>query len=121
MQTPDISPDLRAFLDYVAGKPVQGDPYIDSLEQAVRGARQNREWRHQYMIYKLWEMDKLEEGRQEGLEEGLEKGLEEGRQESLKKVTFRMIRMGKPDAEIAEITDLPLQQIKELRKQAQEN
>ena len=104
-----ISPDLRAFLDYVAGKPVQGDPYIDSLEQAVREARQNREWRHQYMIYKLWEMDKLEEGREEGLKEG--------REESMKKVTYRMMQMGKPDAEIAEITDLPLQQIKELRKQ----
>ena len=35
----------------------------------------------------------------------------------MKKVTYRMMQMGKPDAEIAEITDLPLQQIKELRKQ----
>ena len=61
------------------------------------------------MIYKLWEMDKLEEGREEGLKEG--------REESMKKVTYRMMQMGKPDAEIAEITDLPLQQIKELRKQ----
>ena len=61
------------------------------------------------MIYKLWKMDKLEEGREEGCEE------------SMKKVTYRMMQMGKTDAEIAEITDTPLQQIKELRKQAQEN
>ena len=81
------------------------------------------------MIYKLWEMDKLAEGREEGLKEGrvegrkegLEEGRKEGREESMKKVTYRMMQMGKTDAEIAEITDTPLQQIKELRKQAQEN
>ena len=56
------------------------------------------------MIYKLWEMDKLAEGREEGI------------RESYKKIAFRMIQMGKKDEEISEITDLPLQQIKELRK-----
>ena len=36
----DVPPKLQAFLDYMAGQPVQGDPYIDSLDQAVREVKE---------------------------------------------------------------------------------
>ena len=44
----DVSPGLKAFLDYVAGKK-PADPFVDELEEAVKNARKNREWRHEYM------------------------------------------------------------------------
>ena len=44
----DVSKELKAFLDYVAGKkPV--DSYVEKLEEAVKEAKKNREWRHEYM------------------------------------------------------------------------
>lgn len=42
------APELKAFLDYVAGKK-SADPFVDELEAAVKNARKNREWRHEYM------------------------------------------------------------------------
>lgn len=39
-----VSKELKAFLDYVAGKkPV--DSYVEKLEEAVKEAKKNREWR----------------------------------------------------------------------------
>lgn len=39
-----MSEELKAFLDYIAGKkPV--DSYVEKLEEAVKEAKKNREWR----------------------------------------------------------------------------
>ena len=40
----DVSEGLEAFLDYVAGKPVD-DEYVKRLDEAVHKARANKEWR----------------------------------------------------------------------------
>ncbi len=40
----DIDPKLKAFLDYVAGKP-SDDEYVNRLEEAVKKAKANKEWR----------------------------------------------------------------------------
>ena len=44
----DVSKELRAFLDYVAGKNPD-DTYVRELDDAVKEAKKNREWRHEYM------------------------------------------------------------------------
>lgn len=44
----DISKELKVFLDYVAGKKTE-DSFIKKLDDAVKDAKQNREWRHEYM------------------------------------------------------------------------
>ena len=44
----DVSKELKAFLDYVAGKKSK-DAYVEKLEEAVQEAKKNREWRHEYM------------------------------------------------------------------------
>ncbi|MCI9083323.1 MAG: Rpn family recombination-promoting nuclease/putative transposase [Lachnospiraceae bacterium] len=43
-----VSRELKAFLDYVAGKPSE-DMFVKELERAVEKAKQNREWRREYM------------------------------------------------------------------------
>ena len=49
----DVSKELRAFLDYVAGKE-SADDFVQRLEKAVEQARKNREWRHGYMtLFKM--------------------------------------------------------------------
>ena len=66
----DVSPELKAFLDYVAGKK-PADPFVDELEEAVKNARKNREWRHEYMTLLMRDQENRDIGREEGREEGI--------------------------------------------------
>ena len=40
----DASDELKAFLDYAAGKKPK-DAYVEKLDEAVKEAKKNREWR----------------------------------------------------------------------------
>ena len=40
------------------------------LEDAVREAKRNREWRHEYMTLLMRDLENLEKGREEGRKEG---------------------------------------------------
>lgn len=61
----DVSPELKAFLDYVAGKK-PADPFVDELEEAVKNARKNREWRHEYMTLEMIKQENREIGEKYG-------------------------------------------------------
>lgn len=61
----DVSPELKAFLDYVAGKK-PADPFVDELEEAVENARKNREWRHGYMTLLMRDQENREIGEKYG-------------------------------------------------------
>ncbi len=65
----DIDGELRAFLDYVAGRAVNNE-YVGKVEAAVVKARQNKEWRREYMT--LFQRDL--ENQEIGIEKGREKG-----------------------------------------------
>ena len=60
----DVSPELKAFLDYVVGKKTD-DPYVQKLDEAVREAKKNREWRHEYMTLLMRDMENIEKGRKD--------------------------------------------------------
>ena len=45
----DVSDGLRAFFDYVAGKKLK-DAHVERLGKAVNEAKNNREWRHEYIF-----------------------------------------------------------------------
>ena len=57
----DISDELKAFLDYVAGKKPD-DAYVEKLEDAVKEAKKNREWRHEYMTLLMRDQENQEIG-----------------------------------------------------------
>ena len=65
----DVSTGLRSFLDYVAGRKTENS-YVRKLEDAVRKAKRNREWRHEYMTLLMRDLENLEKGREEGIKEG---------------------------------------------------
>ncbi len=65
----DIGKELRTFLDYVAGKK-SDDAFVRKLEEAVKQARKNREWRHEYMTLLMRDQENIERGIQQGREEG---------------------------------------------------
>lgn len=61
----DVDVKLKAFLDYVAGKK-SDDSFVRKLEEAVREAKKNREWRREYMTLYMRDLENREMGRQEG-------------------------------------------------------
>lgn len=64
----DVSGQLKAFLDYVAGKRPD-DVYIDKLERAVSEAKRNRKWRHEYMTLQMRDQLNIEKGIEQGIEQ----------------------------------------------------
>lgn len=85
----DVGDELKAFLDYVAGKRLE-DSYVEKLEEAVREAKKNREWRHEYMTLLMRDQENQEIGEKRG-EEMLAKLImflsEDGRSSDIVKVS----------------------------------
>ena len=65
----DISAELKAFLDFMLGKP-SGDPFIKILYEQMNIAKLNAKWRRVYMRNMLYERELRAEGRIEGRAEG---------------------------------------------------
>ncbi len=63
------------FLDYVAGKKSDND-FVKRLDEEVRQARKNREWRHEYMTLRIRDLENLEEGIKIGEEKGIFRSLD---------------------------------------------
>ena len=57
----DVSEGLAAFLDYVAGRETE-DSYVKKLKDAVKQAKKNREWRHEYMTLLMRDRENIEKG-----------------------------------------------------------
>ena len=70
----DVSRELQAFLDYIAGQKTT-DSYVEKLEIALKEAKKNRRWRHEYMTLLMRDQENMEKGREEGREEGREQGI----------------------------------------------
>ncbi|MBP3700389.1 MAG: Rpn family recombination-promoting nuclease/putative transposase [Lachnospiraceae bacterium] len=111
----DISPPLKEFLDYVAGKANEKpSEFIAKLEGALHHAKQNREWRRQRMIQYFKEQDIKAEALQQGREEGRKLGREEGRLAGRTEMILSMIAKGyerEAVKEVASITDEELDAI----------
>ena len=60
----DISKELMAVLNYVAGRKSDDteDSYVKKLEEAVKKAKRNREWRHEYMTLLMRDQENQEIG-----------------------------------------------------------
>ena len=90
----DTSKELKAFLDYVAGKE-SDDAFVKKLEEAVKKAKKNREWRHEYMTLLMRDQENIEKGIQQGREEGIQQGREEGIQQEREQGIKLMVESGK--------------------------
>ena len=100
----DIDPELKAFLDYVAGKP-SDDEYVNALKEAVKKAKANKEWRKQYMTLMMRDIDNQEIGK------------EIGKTEERKKIIHNMLLKGKNPEEISDLCDIPISEVKHIQDQ----
>ena len=74
----DISPKLKAFLNYVAGNVVE-DEYVKKLDEAVQRARQNKKWRREYMFINMRDLEQQRIGREEHKREQIAEMLQDGK------------------------------------------
>ena len=86
----DVSPELKSFLDYVAGKK-NDDSFVKELDEEVRKVRESKEWRRDYMTLLMRDQENIEKGIKIGLEQGIEQGLEQGIEKGLEQGKLEMI------------------------------
>lgn len=65
----NISEEAKDFLNYIETKTVNGD-FVKQLDNAVRNARHNKEWRAEYMYSLVHDQDMINKGKREGRLEG---------------------------------------------------
>ncbi len=99
----DVSRELREFLNYVAGRKSK-DPFVRELDDAVRRAKKNREWRHEYMTLLMRD--------QENLEKGIALGIEQGAEREGTRIVVRLYKNGFTVEQIADLTGKDVQKIK---------
>ena len=95
----DVNQKLTAFLDYFAGKK-SDDSFVQKLENAIKIAKQNREWRREYMTLLMRD--------QENIEKGIEK--EETR------IIIRLYHNGFTPNQIADLVDKDIKKVEAVVK-----
>ncbi len=101
----DVSGELKEFLDYVGGKE-PSSLFTKKLEEEVRKAKKNREWRREYMTLLMRDQENLQKGIEQGLKQGIkqgrEQGLKQGREQGMKQGREQGLKQG--ENRLAELT-----------------
>ena len=105
----DISPELKAYLDFIDGK-ISDDPFVQELNRDLKLKSQNSEWRRSYMHYNLWEYSK----QMQWLQQGRIEGRTEGRTDEKFDTAKRLRSIGLTDEQIHFATQLSLEEIRTL-------
>lgn len=94
---------LQALIDYIREEKMQdngaSENFIKELDNAVKYARKNADWRREYMINKARESDLRREG--------FEKGITEERLNLIR----RLLKKGKSDKEIIDLLDVTQEEV----------
>ncbi len=99
----DVNQKLTAFLDYVAGKK-SDDSFVQKLENAIKIAKQNREWRHEYMTLLMRD------------QENIEKGIERGIKKEETRIIIRLYHNGFTPNQIADLVDKDIKKVEAVIK-----
>ena len=113
----DVSSELRAFLDYLGGKKSE-DEYVQKLERAVKEAKRNRKWRHEYMTLLMRDQENQEIGEERGRREGRLEGRREGQLEGELRKLVSQIRKkqlrGYQKEQIADLLEEDIQTVEKI-------
>lgn len=137
----DFSQEFLDFMEYIldttdANATKTDSAKIKQIHEQVKSIRLSEKMGMKYM--QAWEeriLDRqearregLEEGREEGIregrreglqeghKEGLQKGLEEGSLDAKRKIALNMLKSGIPEADVARMAELSLEEVGGLRK-----
>ncbi len=105
----NISEEAKAFLRYVGGFASE-DAYVRKLQDKVEKVRQNEEWRREYMMLFMRDLENREEGKKEGKKEGI-------LEEKTRIVRTLLQRGGFSEEEISSIAQIPLERVLDMKKE----
>lgn len=112
----DIPEETKAFLNYMGGTPNE-DAYVKKLQARIEKARENEEWRREYMTLLMRDKENVEKGRAEGRAEGRVEGKAEGRTEEKRRMAKALLQKGTfSDSELALILEISIQELLEIKK-----
>lgn len=100
---PDVSDDIKAFLDYVDCGIIKGK-FVKELDAAVNAIKSNEKARLDFMTFQMYLLEHELEAQERGRNIGIES------------VAINMLRRGKSPEEIHQDTQLSLERIQELVK-----
>ena len=94
----NVSKEVGALLDYIAGNEGEMTELTESLQREVDRYNKDKHWRHWNMTFE----EELNDAREESREEGIEIGIEKGGQAMMEKIAFAfgLFREGKSDEEV---------------------
>ena len=109
--------EIFAFLQYVRTN-VPEDDFTAGIFENVEKAKENEQFRSEYMRCNIHDFDKLEEGKEIGIAIGEARGEERGRSEAKLEAARNMLLKNVGTIEqIAEITGLSLETVKQLAQE----
>ena len=97
----DVSPNVRAFLDYMKGLPVN-DEFVNEVDNFIKEIKVREEERKSYMTYEMKLMEAHNDGKAEG------------RAENQADTAIKMLKNNEPIEKIIEYTGLTEQQLQKL-------
>jgi predicted transposase/invertase (TIGR01784 family) len=102
-QLDDVSPDVKAFLDYMKGLP-SCETFVSEIDNFIKEIKVKEEERVSYMTYEM----KIREAHDDGRAEGFAQGKRE--------MILSMIKNGLDDKTISNIAALPIETIQQERR-----
>lgn len=110
--TKALSEEMKAFFEYLKEELTQSD-FTRKLYEEVEKAKENKEWRREYMAW----ISELEESKEEAWEQGIEQGREEGREQA----AISMLKDNMPISKIILYSSLSETRIRELQQHLAES
>lgn len=113
--TRELSAGIDAFFKYLKEEIAQSD-FTRKLYIEVEKARENKEWRREYMAWISELEESKEEARAEGWEEGRQEGRQEGSVQGREQTAIRMLKDNMPISKIILYSSLSESRILELQQ-----
>ena len=104
--------EVKDFFEFLISNRA-ADDYTNSLQDYVKAAKKNAQWKEQYMTYERIQAYAYDNGK--------EAGIAEGSQQKAIEAATELLKEGDSPEKIARCIGLPLEQVLELQKQITTN
>lgn len=105
--------EIRSFFDFlITGK--TSSSFTKELEGYVAEAKQNHEYKRQFMNWERQRAYDFDDGKQAGLQEGLQQGIEQGARQTAFKNAENCLKDGDSPEKVARCIGLPLEEVQKI-------
>lgn len=108
----NISENLKDFLSYIDGNKANRE-LTKQIDLSVLKARDNHQWRREYMSLYVELRDKYNKGKADGMEIGMSQGITKGISQGIDHVNLlneKLIKLGRREEMLKAVTDKELQE-----------